>query len=151
MRFTSSRFPAGEQPDAAAEVIELEKRIEQAVLRADVDFLDAVCADDFTYTHGDGWTTGEPVLSVDRKQEWLASLDGRYSLREVDFAAGRSPRRCRDHDGTGAGAQRRAGRRSAQLQLLVRPCVRLAGRCVAVPLPPHGAWSSVRRLIRTVP
>ncbi len=77
-------LPGGEQPDAAAEVLELEKRIEQAVLRADVDFLDAVCADDFTYTHGDGWTTGEPVLSVDRKQEWLASLDGRYSLREVD-------------------------------------------------------------------
>ena len=56
----------------------------QAVLRADVAFLDRVCADDFTYTHGDGWTTGDPILGVDTKAAWLASLDGRYSLREVD-------------------------------------------------------------------
>ncbi len=70
--------------EVAEEVLALEKRIEEAVLRADVAFLDAVCADDFTYTHGDGWTTGGPVLGVDRKQEWLASLSGRYSSREVD-------------------------------------------------------------------
>ena len=74
----------GEEPDVAEEVLALEKRIEEAVLRADVAFLDEVCADDFTYTHGDGWTTGGPVLGVDRKAEWLASLSGRYSLREVD-------------------------------------------------------------------
>ena len=73
-----------EEPDVAEEVLALEKRIEEAVLRADVAFLDEVCADDFTYTHGDGWTTGGPVLGVDRKEEWLASLSGRYSLREVD-------------------------------------------------------------------
>ena len=51
---------------------------------AAVAFLEEVCADDFTYTHGDGWTTGGAVLGVDRKQEWLDSLSGRYSLREVD-------------------------------------------------------------------
>ena len=69
---------------AVADVLALEKRIEEAVLRADVAFLDRVCADDFTYTHGDGWTTGDPILGVDTKAAWLASLDGRYSLREVD-------------------------------------------------------------------
>ena len=68
----------------AEEVLALEKRIEEAVLRADIAFLDEVCADDFTYTHGDGWTTGGAVLGVDRKQEWLDSLAGRYSSREVD-------------------------------------------------------------------
>ena len=73
-----------EEPDVAEEVLALEKRIEEAVLRADVAFLDEVCADDFTYTHGDGWTTGGAVLGVDRKREWLDSLSGRYSLREVD-------------------------------------------------------------------
>ena len=78
-----------EEPDVAGkavveEVLALEKRIEEAVLRADVAFLDEVCADDFTYTHGDGWTTGGPVLGVDRKDDWLASLAGRYSSREVD-------------------------------------------------------------------
>ena len=70
--------------DVAEEVLALEKRIEEAVLRADVAFLDEVCADDFTYTHGDGWTTGGAILGVDRKQAWLDSLAGRYSLREVD-------------------------------------------------------------------
>ncbi len=73
-----------EETDVAEEVLALERRIEEAVLRADVAFLDEVCADDFTYTHGDGWTTGDPVLGVDRKQEWLDSLAGRYSSREVD-------------------------------------------------------------------
>ena len=73
-----------EEPDVAEEVLALEKRIEEAVLQADVAFLDEVCADDFTYTHGDGWTTGGPILGVDRKDEWLASLSGRYSSREVD-------------------------------------------------------------------
>ena len=72
------------EEDAVADVLALEQRIEEAVLRADVAFLDEVCADDFTYTHGDGWTTGGSVLGVDRKQAWLASLAGRYSLREVD-------------------------------------------------------------------
>ena len=75
---------SGEESDVAEEVLALEKRIEEAVLRSDVAFLDEVCADDFTYTHGDGWTTGGAVLGVDRKQEWLDSLSGRYSLREVD-------------------------------------------------------------------
>ena len=75
---------SGEESDVAEEVLALEKRIEEAVLHADVAFLDEVCADDFTYTHGDGWTTGAPILGVDRKQEWLDSLAGRYSMREVD-------------------------------------------------------------------
>ncbi len=74
----------GEESAVVEEVLALERRIEEAVLRADVAFLDEVCADDFTYTHGDGWTTGGPVLGVDDKGEWLASLAGRYSLREVD-------------------------------------------------------------------
>ncbi len=70
--------------DTAMEVLALEREIEAAVLRADVAFLDRVCASDFTYTHGDGWTTGGAVRGVDRRAEWLASLPGRYSHREVD-------------------------------------------------------------------
>ena len=76
--------PAGAEADRANEVLELEREIEAAVLRADVAFLDRVCASDFTYTHGDGWTTGGAVRGVDPKSEWLASLPGRYSQREVD-------------------------------------------------------------------
>ena len=70
--------------DPGAEVLALERQIEAAVLHADVAFLERVCASDFTYTHGDGWTTGGPILGVDHRSEWLASLPGRYSSREVD-------------------------------------------------------------------
>ena len=70
--------------DPGAEVLALERQIEAAVLHADVAFLERVCASDFTYTHGDGWTTGDPILGVDHRAEWLASLAGRYSAREVD-------------------------------------------------------------------
>ena len=91
-------LPDGEEPDAAAEanalpeeesvvakeVLAIEKRMEEAVLHADVAFLDGVLAEDFTYTHGDGWTTGGEILGVDTREEWLASLSGRYSMREVD-------------------------------------------------------------------
>ena len=76
--------PAGAAADRAAVVLELERRIEAAVLRADTAFLDGVLASDFTYTHGDGWTTGDAVRGVDHRAEWLASLQGRYSRREVD-------------------------------------------------------------------
>ena len=75
---------AAHAADAGAEVLALEQRIEAAVLHADVAFLEDVCASDFTYTHGDGWTTGGPILGVDHRAEWLASLPGRYSAREVD-------------------------------------------------------------------
>ena len=70
--------------DRAAEVLALERQVEAAVLHADVAFLEDVCASDFTYTHGDGWTTGDPILGVDHRADWLASLPGRYGAREVD-------------------------------------------------------------------
>ena len=82
----SAQQPSGTGAAAgrAAEVLELERRIEAAVLRADIAFLDGVLASDFTYTHGDGWTTGGAVRGVDHRAEWLASLPGRYNRREVD-------------------------------------------------------------------
>ena len=80
----STQEPSGTADGGAAEVLALERRIEAAVLTADVAFLDGVLARDFTYTHGDGWTTGGAVRGVDRRAGWLASLPGRYSQREVD-------------------------------------------------------------------
>mgnify|MGYP001209744788 CR=1 FL=1 len=73
-----------EATSSAREIMDFEKQVEAAVLRADIPFLDSVCSDDFTYTHGDGWTTGGSILSVDTKSQWLGSLTGRYSAREVD-------------------------------------------------------------------
>ena len=80
----SAQEPSGAAAGRGTEVLELERRIEAAVLRADTGFLDGVLASDFTYTHGDGWTTGGAVRGVDHRAEWLASLAGRYSRREVD-------------------------------------------------------------------
>lgn len=80
----SAQELSGAAADRAGEVLDLERRIEAAVLRADTDFLDGILASDFTYTHGDGWTTGGAVRGVDHRAEWLASLAGRYSQREVD-------------------------------------------------------------------
>ena len=70
--------------DTVSEVLALERQVETAVLQANVVFLDRICADDFTYSHGDGWTAGNPLLGIDRKSEWLASLQDRYVQREVD-------------------------------------------------------------------
>ena len=80
----SAQELSGAGAGRAGEVLELERRIEAAVLGADTAFLDDVLASDFTYTHGDGWTTGGAVRGVDHRAEWLASLAGRYSQREVD-------------------------------------------------------------------
>ena len=82
--FAHEPTPSQAPTDSASAVLAFERQVEEAVLRADVTFLDLVCANDFTYTHGDGWTTGGPVLGVDTKSEWLASLPGRYASREVD-------------------------------------------------------------------
>lgn len=85
LRANAQEAPGAHSPaDPGAEVLMLERQIEAAVLHADVVFLERVCASDFTYTHGDGWTTGDPILGVDHRSDWLASLPGRYSSREVD-------------------------------------------------------------------
>jgi ketosteroid isomerase-like protein len=88
-------LPSGQKPDsrtmgtavssAAAEVLAFEREIEAAVVRGDVAFLDRACTDDFTFTHGDGWTVGKPPLRVENKAQWLASVATKpYLSRELD-------------------------------------------------------------------
>ena len=62
-----------------------EKAMEAAVVRGDVAFLDKICASDFSFTHGDGWTTGGAPLRVENRAQWLASV-GKvpYLLRDLD-------------------------------------------------------------------
>lgn len=70
--------------DAGAEVLVFEKRVEAAILRGDGAFLDKACASDFSFTHGDGWTTGGAPLKVDNREQWLASNSkARYMFREL--------------------------------------------------------------------
>ena len=59
---------------AATAVLAFEKEMEAAVVRGDVAFLDRACASDFSFTHGDGWTTGGAPLRVENKAQWLASV-----------------------------------------------------------------------------
>jgi len=71
--------------DTGAEVMTFEKEMEAAVVRGDITFLDNICASDFTFTHGDGWTTGGAPLRVDNRAQWLASVaKAPYLLRDLD-------------------------------------------------------------------
>lgn len=73
------------QPRAAADVLALERDIEAAVVRGDVAFVDAASAPTFTFTHGDGWTTGGAPLRVDSRAEWLATVTkAPYESRVLD-------------------------------------------------------------------
>jgi len=71
--------------DQASQVLELEKQMESAVVRGDVAFLERACTSDFTFTHGDGWTTGGPPLRVENKTQWLAAVrSAPYAARDLD-------------------------------------------------------------------
>jgi hypothetical protein len=72
-------------PDPAAEVLAFEREMEAAVVRGDVTFLDRACTSDFSFTHGDGWTTGRPPLRVENKAQWLKAVaDAPYLSRDLD-------------------------------------------------------------------
>jgi len=69
---------------AAGEVLAFERQMEDAVVRGDVKFLDRICASDFSFTHGDGWTTGGQPLRVENRAQWLASVAKRpYLSRDL--------------------------------------------------------------------
>jgi hypothetical protein len=72
-------------PGAAAEVLAFEREIEAAVVRGDVAFVDTASAPTFTFTHGDGWTTGGEPLRVDSRGDWLATVaKAPYASRTLD-------------------------------------------------------------------
>jgi hypothetical protein len=57
----------------------------QAVVRGDVGFVDAASAPTFTFTHGDGWTTGGVPLRIDDRAAWLATVaTAPYASRVLD-------------------------------------------------------------------
>jgi hypothetical protein len=69
----------------AAEVLVFEREIEAAVVRGDVAVVDAASAPTFTFTHGDGWTTGGEPLRVDSRADWLATVaKSPYASRVLD-------------------------------------------------------------------
>jgi hypothetical protein len=71
--------------EIAAEVLAFEREIEAAVVRGDVTFVDAASAPTFTFTHGDGWTTGGAPLRVDSRTDWMATVaKAPYASRVLD-------------------------------------------------------------------
>jgi len=71
--------------DTAEEVLAFERAIEAAVVRGDVKFVDAATAPTFTFTHGDGWTTGGAPLRVDTRADWMATVaKAPYASRVLD-------------------------------------------------------------------
>ena len=61
-------------PESLAEILGFERDMEAAVVRGDVSYLDKICAGDFSFTHGDGWTTGGAPLRVENRAQWLAAV-----------------------------------------------------------------------------
>ena len=69
----------------AAEVLALEKRIEEAVVHSDVAYVASVLASDFSFVHGDGWTTGgKPLASDDRAAFLKRVADKEYLVHDLD-------------------------------------------------------------------
>ena len=76
--------PAAESA-AAKEVLALEKKIEEAVVRGDVAFVESVLASDFSFVHGDAWTTGGKPLASDDKAAFLKRVaDKEYLVHDLD-------------------------------------------------------------------
>jgi hypothetical protein len=76
---------AGSTTAAMAEVLGFERELEAAAVRGDVALLDKRLSADFSFTHGDGWTTGGEPLKVDDKKAWLDSVAKRpYLARDLD-------------------------------------------------------------------
>lgn len=71
--------------EVALEVLAFEREIEAAVVRGDVAFVAAASADTFSFTHGDGWTTGGQPLRVESREDWLATVArAPYASRVID-------------------------------------------------------------------
>jgi hypothetical protein len=70
---------------AAAEVLAFERQIEEAVVRGDVAFFDQATPADFSFVHGDGWTTGGKPLMSDDKAAFLKRVaDREYLVHDLD-------------------------------------------------------------------
>ena len=71
--------------EIAAEVLAFEREVEAAVVRGDVAFVDVASAPTFTFTHGDGWTTGGDPIRTDSRADWLATVaKAPYESRMLD-------------------------------------------------------------------
>jgi hypothetical protein len=85
-RATSAANHQAASIDAGAgEVLAFERDMEAAVVRGDVAYLSRILPADFTFTHGDGWTTGGAPIRVDTRSSWLEAVGKQpYLARDLD-------------------------------------------------------------------
>ena len=71
---------------AALEVLELQQKIEAAVVSGDVAFAETVLSIDFHFRHGDGWTRGEKTGGIeDDRAAFLRRIaDREYLVHDLD-------------------------------------------------------------------
>src|SRR3954471_10849299 len=82
---TASHVNAVSVDATAGEVLAFERDMEPPVVRGDVSYLSRILPADFTFTHGDGWTTGGAPIRVDTKSSWLESVGKQpYLARDLD-------------------------------------------------------------------
>ena len=84
----SAQVSPPDQVTAGADVLALERRIAEAIVRGDTEFFDRVTAPDFTMVHGDGWTRGgEPAL-VDDKASFMKRVASKaYAVIDYEVQA----------------------------------------------------------------
>jgi hypothetical protein len=80
--FVAGGLALASSPDEA-EVLALDQKIADAVVRGDTAYVYGVTPDDFVMVHGDGWTNGGKPLLTDSK----ASLLGRVTAKYYDVIA----------------------------------------------------------------
>jgi ketosteroid isomerase-like protein len=78
--------PAPAMTGPGAEVLTLEQKIEEAVVRGDAAFVDRVLTSDFVFHHGSGWARGEhPGGTRDDKKAFLKRVqDKEYLIHDLD-------------------------------------------------------------------
>jgi len=74
-----SQHPSESSHDAV-QVLDLERKIGEAIVAGDVAFFDRATADDFVMTHSDRWTTGGKPLLVDDKASFRKRIENRSYL-----------------------------------------------------------------------
>ena len=67
-----------------AEVLRLDQKIADAVIRGDTAYVASVTAADFVMVHGDGWTNGGEPLLTDTKESMLQRVTSKY-YDVIDF------------------------------------------------------------------
>ena len=83
---TPPEITAANATGPAAEVLALQQRIEEAVVKGDSAFAGTVLSSDFHFRHGDGWTRGEKADGIeDDRTAFLRRIaDKEYLVHDLD-------------------------------------------------------------------